>query len=186
MAAADMDARDQSRELVSIVSIIYGVAITFALTDSRDVVLRPWELNRRIPALALATVLALAVYAYYSYVLVLDRSEFRYDMYWRRSGVTIPDAIDSNRHPTTTWLRWRFEPLRFLLDVALAGAYVRLFLAAADLRTVPDHPTPPRLTNYFASLAVVFFFAVCLLCLFARNLLTDRRSATKQITVYSG
>ena len=153
------DARDQSNGLIGIVTVIYGAAITLTFSDSKDIVLRPWELDRRVAALALATVLLLSIYAYYSYVIVLARSEYRYDVYWRRRfDQSIAPEPDDMQLPAGFPFRWRYDAFRFITDVALAVGYARLFLAAGELRST-SYRSPPRLTSYFASLALVFFLA---------------------------
>jgi hypothetical protein len=144
-------AQRKSDALTRIVAVVYGVAITQALTRNPDIILHPRTPANQQAAIALAAAIILGSYGFFSYTLAVDGA-FSYNISW----------------PISTGQPWSNSKLigagRFALDLIVAGLYVQFLLAAASLGTVPpptplNHYTPqvpsnPSLRDLFMSLAL--------------------------------
>jgi hypothetical protein len=63
----------ESDNLMNIVAVVYGVAITIALTMSGDAILDPVSAAELIPSVALLAAVLLTAFSFYSYVLAIGQ-----------------------------------------------------------------------------------------------------------------
>ena len=140
------DERRQSQALVGIVSVIYGVAIAISLTAIPAVLLHPWSDHHLMTTLAVAAAVVLSIYGFFSYVLAVGRDEYSYRLLWQRGK----DLAETKR-----------DARRFVIDVILAGAYVRLLLGATEVtassvRSTVRPPSVPTVAAFVSGFAIVF------------------------------
>ncbi len=136
-----------SQALVTIVTVVYGVAITAALTEQSGVVFNPQRAPYFIPGFALLATLLLASYFFFSYVLArAGRFPYR-NLEWS---------------PTNSG--WR-GAVSFGADLLLAALFVRTIALASAIPTsnpssCPAHKismcSPPDLTGLLASFVLIF------------------------------
>lgn len=131
----------ESDNLMNIVAVVYGVAITIALSVRPDAILHPASAEELIPSVALLSAVLLAAFSFYSYVLAIGGDK-PYDVAW---------TSDSN---SSKW----FGIIRFVVDLVLAGLYVHLLLAAVSIETGAN--TKPRLAGFVFAFVLVFAGAV--------------------------
>lgn len=131
----------ESDNLMNIVAVVYGVAITIALTSSPDAILHPASAGEIIPAVTLLSAVLLTAFSFYSYVLAIGGDK-PYDVAWTR------DARSS---------KW-YGIIRFLVDLVLAGLYVHLLLTAVSIG--PGADAKPELAGFVFAFVLVFAGAV--------------------------
>ncbi len=144
---------EQSRDLVRIVSVVYGVALTQAVVLNRQVVLHPVASTHSATALAIFAAVWFATYGYFSYVLALGSRTYSYRIYW--SGTSTTDRSNQGRR--------RRDTIRFCVDLLLAGAYAWLLVAAADVTPTGAHnhnpPSLLKVVTYLCGFALVLAIA---------------------------
>ena len=131
----------ESDNLMNIVAVVYGVAMTIALSMRPDAILHPVSAAELIPSLGLLAAVLLTAFSFYSYVLAIGGDK-PYDVAWT------PDSDSS---------KW-FGIIRFVVDLVLAGLYVHLLLTAVDIETGPN--TKPKLAGFVFAFPLVFAGAV--------------------------
>ncbi len=116
----------QSDNLMRIVAVVYGVALTQALINRTSVIQDPLAPENIIPVLSLACVALLSCYAYFAYVMAVS-TDHSYTVEW-----------------TKTALNWKGS-LRFATDLGLSVLYVWLLFVtirstdpSTHLETAPD------------------------------------------------
>jgi hypothetical protein len=129
----------ESDNLMNIVAVVYGVAITIALSMRPNALLHPVSAAELIPSVALLAAVLLTAFSFYSYVLAIGGDK-PYDVAWT------PDSS-----------KW-FGIIRFVVDLVLAGLYVHLLLTAVDIETGPN--TKPKLADFVFAFVLVFAGAV--------------------------
>jgi hypothetical protein len=132
------DSATKSQSLMEIVAVVYGVAVTLALTLHSQVLLHPSKSVNRLPALVLLAALILTCYAFFSYVLVIGGGAHVYRVGWTANK---------------GWHEQLSDPVRFAADLVLAGLYVRLLLAATEVPVGPK--TSPSFRDLFLSTGFV-------------------------------
>jgi hypothetical protein len=117
--------KEQSQDLVRIISVVYGAGLTYVFLSSH-ILVRPQQHPLRL--VASVGVLILLAYGFYSFVLYLGRREYRYDVLWRADLVGKSEANykESRR-------RRGKSALRFIVDLLLAISYVVLLMIATGL-----------------------------------------------------
>jgi hypothetical protein len=133
-----VDYRHESEKLMNVVIVIYGAALTVALTKRPRLLLHPAIAPNRIPSLALVAAGLLTVSAFYGYVLFVGGKK-GYDI--NRDGVSTPPAI-----------------IRFAVDLVLAILYVHLLFAAVQIGV--GTKKPPDLDGLMLAFILVFLGAV--------------------------
>ncbi len=106
----------ESANLMNIVAVVYGVALTTALSLRPDVLLHPLSVSNTIASLALLAAGLLTALSFFSYVLVIG-GDTPYRIAWNLGSSGGGSVI------------------RFLADLLLAVLYVRLLFAAAGVGT---------------------------------------------------
>ncbi len=139
MAAGSEYNQRESDNLMNIVAVVYGVALTTALTRRPDVLLRPLSAPYLIPSLALLAAALLTALSFLSYVLSIG-GDAPYNIAWT---------------PSSGGGRSVF---RYLADLLLAGLYVRLLFAATDVGTGAG--SKPRLAGLVLAFTGVFAGAI--------------------------
>jgi hypothetical protein len=129
----------KSDNLMNIVAVVYGVAITIAFSMSPDAILHPTSAAEIIPSVALLAAVLLTAFSFYSYALAIGGDK-PYDVDWT------PDSK-----------KW-FGLIRFTVDLVLAGLYVHLLLAAVNIETGPN--AKPKLAGFVFAFVFVFAGAV--------------------------
>jgi len=135
------DNQRESDNLMNIVAVVYGVAITIALSTHPDTLLHPVSASELIPSLALLAAVLLAAFSFFSYVLAIGGSK-PYDVAW------------TPQSPSVKW----FAVIRFAVDLMLAGLYVHLLLAAVSIEAGPN--SKPKLADFVFAFVLVFGGAV--------------------------
>jgi len=139
MAAGSEYNQRESDNLMNIVAVVYGVALTTALTRRADVLLSPLSAPYVIPSLALLGAVLLTALSFLGYVLAIG-GDTPYHIAWT--------AGSGGGHSV----------FRYLADLLLAGLYVRLLFAATDVETGPD--SKPRLASLVLAYTGVFAGAI--------------------------
>lgn len=139
MAVNTEENQRQSDNLMNIVAVVYGVAITIALSTSPDILLHPGSAAELIRSVALLAAVLLAAFSFYSYVLSIGGDK-PYNVSW-----------------TLASGKW-FAIIRFVVDLVLAGLYVHLLLAAVNIETGPN--AKPKLAGFVFAFSLVFAGAV--------------------------
>ena len=129
----------ESDNLMNIVAVVYGVALTTALISHQQVLLHPLSPTNLLPFMALSAAGILTAYSFYSYVLSIGGDK-PYDVTW-----------------TDTSKNWHGIS-RFATDLGLAILYVRLLFAAANVEGGPR--VAPKLAGFVFSFILVFVGAV--------------------------
>jgi hypothetical protein len=125
----------ESSNLMNIVAVIYGVALTAAISGRPSLILHPVSAPNLIPSLALLAAGLLTAFSFYGYVLSVGGDK-PYDVTW---------TIGSNK---TAGI------FRFLADLVLATLYVHLLLAATHVETGSNRA--PKLTGFVFAFVLVF------------------------------
>lgn len=129
----------ESGNLMNIVAVIYGVALTAAISGRPSLILRPVSASNIIPSLALLAAGILTAFSFYGYVLAVGGDK-PYCVTW---------TADSNQTKGI---------VRFFADLVLATLYVHLLLAATQIETGSNRA--PRLTGFVFAFLLVFAGAV--------------------------
>jgi hypothetical protein len=128
----------ESSNLMNIVAVIYGAALTIAISRRPSLILHPVSAPNLIPSLALLAAGLLTAVSFYGYVLSVGGDQ-PYDVTW---------TIGSNKTRGT---------IRFFADLVLATLYVHLLLAATHVETGPNRA--PKLTGFVLAFVLVFAVA---------------------------
>jgi hypothetical protein len=129
----------ESSNLMNIVVVIYGVALTAAISGRPNLILRPVSAPIIIPSLALLAAGILTAVSFYNYVLWVGGDK-PYDVTW---------TIESKQTKGT---------VRFFADLVLATLYVHLLFAATQVETGSNRA--PKLTGLVFAFLLVFFGAI--------------------------
>ena len=114
----------QSGNIMNIVAVVYGVALTASLIQRPRILLNPVSAPNIAPGLALLTAGLLASYSFFSYVLAIGANK-PYDVTWTDSSS-----------------KW-YSIIRFAADLILASLYVHLLFAAVNIEAgLNAHPKP--------------------------------------------
>lgn len=125
----------QSGNIMNIVAVVYGVALTASLIQRPRILLHPVSAPNIVPGLALLTAGLLASYSFFSYVLSIGANK-PYNVTW-----------------TTSDSKW-YSIIRFAADLLLASLYVHLLFAAVNIAAgLKAHP---KLAGFVSSLFLVF------------------------------
>jgi hypothetical protein len=135
----------ESGNLMNIVAVIYGVALTAAISSRPSLILHPVSAPNLIPSLALLAAGLLTAFSFYGYVLSVGGDK-PYDVTW---------TIRSNKTKGI---------VRFFADLVLATLYVRLLFAATETGS----NRTPKLTGFVFAFALVFAAATVVLGLRGR------------------
>lgn len=127
----------ESANLMNIVAVVYGVALTTALSLRPDVLLHPLSVSNTIASLALLAAGLLTALSFFSYVLVIG-GDTPYRIAWNLGSSGGGSVI------------------RFLADLLLAVLYVRLLFAAAGVGT----GRAPELAGFVFAFIPVFIGAI--------------------------
>jgi hypothetical protein len=125
----------ESSNLMNIVAVIYGVALTAAISGRPALILQPVSAPNLIPSLALLAAGLLTAFSFYGYVLSVGGDK-PYDVTW---------TAGSNKTKGI---------LRFLADLVLAALYVHLLFSATHIETGSDRT--PGLTGFVFAFVLVF------------------------------
>jgi hypothetical protein len=125
----------QSDNIMNIVAVVYGVALTASLIQRPRILLNPVSAPDLVPGLALLTAGLLAAYSFYSYVLSIGANK-PYDVTW-----------------TTSSSKW-YSIIRFATDLILASLYVHLLFAAVNIEAGLN--THPKLAGFVFAFFLVF------------------------------
>jgi hypothetical protein len=125
----------QSGNIMNIVAVVYGVALTVSLIQRPRILLHPVSAPNLVPALALLTAGLLASYSFFSYVLSIGANK-PYDVTWTRSSS-----------------KW-YSIIRFAADLILASLYVHLLFAAVNIETGLN--AHPKLASFVFAFILVF------------------------------
>lgn len=125
----------QSGNIMNIVAVVYGVALTASLIQRPRILLNPVSAPDLVPGLALLTAGLLAAYSFFSYVLSIGANK-PYDVTW-----------------TTSSSKW-YSIIRFATDLILASLYVHLLFAAVNIEAGLN--THPKLTGFVFAFVLVF------------------------------
>src|SRR4051794_1836473 len=117
---------------MQIVTVVYGVSLTSALTRNSDLILHPFGTNL-IQFLCLACAALLSCYAFFAYVMAVSY-DHPYDVRW---------TVRSSKSGAA---------LRFATDLALAALYVRMLFVAVNATSSPT-PAHPDLRSFYVSVA---------------------------------
>ena len=128
----------ESANLMNIVAVVYGVALTTALSLRPDVLLHPLSVSNTIASLALLAAGLLTALSFFSYVLVIGGDTPPYRIAWNLGSSGSGSVI------------------RFLADLLLAVLYVRLLFAAAGVGT----GRAPELAGFVFAFIPVFIGAI--------------------------
>ena len=129
----------ESGNLMNIVAVIYGVALTAALSSRPGLLLHPLSRGHVIPSMALLAAGLLTAFAFYSYVLSVGGDK-PYDVIWSRIS-SKPMGV-----------------VRFFADLILASFYVHLLFAAVNVYTKSN--TVPKLAGFVLAFIYVLAGAV--------------------------
>jgi hypothetical protein len=129
----------RSDNLMNIVAVVYGVAITIALSMNPDALLHPVSAAELFPSLGLLAAVLLTAFSFYSYVLAIGGDK-PYNIAW-----------------TCVSAKW-YGLIRFVVDLVLAGLYVHLLFTAVDIEAGPK--TKPELAGFMFAFVLVFAGAV--------------------------
>jgi hypothetical protein len=124
---------------MNIVAVIYGVALTAALSSRPDLLLHPVSTSHLIPSLALLSAGLLTAFTFYTYVL----------------------SVGGDKPYDVTWTMQSSKPigiLRFFADLVLASLYVHLLFASVHIDTGPN--TAPELAGFVFAFIPVFAGAI--------------------------
>ena len=145
----DKDKKDynerESDNLMNIVAVIYGVALTAALINRPNLLLRPVTVPHQVPSFALLVAGLLTALTFYGYVLSIG-GDRPYDIVW---------TMDSNGTKGSS------KPLgivRFFVDLILASLYVHLLFVAVHVTAGPN--TAPKLAGFVFAFIPVFVGAI--------------------------
>jgi hypothetical protein len=125
----------ESVNLMNIVAVIYGVALTAAISGRPSLILHPASAPNLIPSLALLTAGILTAFSFYGYVLSVGGDK-PYDVTW---------TMESNKTKGI---------VLFLADLVLATLYVHLLFAATQIETGSNRA--PKLTGFVFAFFLVF------------------------------
>jgi hypothetical protein len=125
----------ESGNLMNIVAVIYGVALTAAISGRPGLILHPVSAPNLIPSLALLAAGLLTAFSFYGYVLSVGGDK-PYDVTW---------TIQSNKTKGI---------VRFFADLVLATLYVHLLFSATHVETGPNRT--PKLTGFVFAFVLVF------------------------------
>ena len=125
----------ESSNLMNIVAVIYGVALTAAISGRPSLILHPVSAPNLIPSLALLAAGLLTAFSFYGYVLSVGGDK-PYDVTW---------TIGSNK---TRGI------VRFFADLVLAALYVHLLFSATHVETGSNRV--PKLTGFVFAFVLVF------------------------------
>jgi hypothetical protein len=126
----------ESDNLMNIVAVVYGVALTTALSRHPNLLLRPLSAQNTVASVALLAAGLLTALSFFSYVLAIG-GDTPYRIAWTSGSSGALSAI------------------RFLVDLVLAGLYVRLLFAATDVAG-----RAPRLAGFVFAFIPVFAWAI--------------------------
>jgi hypothetical protein len=129
----------QSDNLMNIVAVVYGVALTTALTSHQEVLLHPLSATNILPFMALSAAGILTAFSFYIYVLSIGGGK--------------PYVVDWDEDSMASRAIFRFAT-----DFVLAILYVRLLFTAADVQSGPR--AAPKLAGFVFSFFLVFVGAV--------------------------
>jgi hypothetical protein len=139
----DKDKKDynerESDNLMNIVAVIYGVALTAALINRPNLLLRPVTVPHQIPSFALLVAGLLTALAFYGYVLSIGGDK-PYDVVW---------TMEESKP-------WGI--VRFFVDLILASLYVHLLFVAVHVTAGPN--TAPKLAGFVFAFIPVFVGAI--------------------------
>lgn len=125
----------ESDNLMNIVAVVYGVALTAALINRPSLLLSPVTVPHRIPSLALLIAGLLTSLTFYGYVL----------------------AIGGDKPYYVTWTMQSSKPwgiVRFFVDLILASLYVHLLFVAVHVTARSN--TAPKLAGFVFAFIPVF------------------------------
>lgn len=106
----------ESGNLMNVVAVIYGAALTLAISNRPSLILRPVSAPNLIPSLALLAAGILTAVSFYGYVLWVGGDK-PYEVTW---------TTKSNQTKAT---------FRFFVDLVLATLYVHLLFTATQIET---------------------------------------------------
>lgn len=129
----------QSGNIINIVAVVYGVALTTSFIQRPRILLNPVSAPNFVPGLALLTAGLLASYSFFSYVLSIGANK-PYDVTWTNN--------DS---------KW-YSIIRFATDLILASLYVHLLFTAVNVEAGLN--TSPKLAGFVLAFVLVFAGAV--------------------------
>jgi len=129
----------ESGNLMNVVAVIYGVALTVAISSRPSLILRPVSAPNLIPSLALLAAGLLTAISFYGYVLWVGGDK-PYDVTWTKT---------SNQTKGT---------FRFFMDLVLATLYVHLLFTATQIETGSNRA--PKLTGFVFAFLLVFAAAI--------------------------
>lgn len=129
----------ESGNLMNVVAVIYGVALTVAISSRPSLILRPVSAPNLIPSLALLAAGILTAISFYGYVLWVGGDK-PYEVTW---------TIKSNQTKGT---------FRFFVDLVLATLYVHLLFTATQIETGSNRA--PKLTGFVFAFLLVFAAAI--------------------------
>ena len=131
--------KHESDNLMNIVAVIYGVALTAALINRPNLLLRPVTVPHQIPSFALLVAGLLTALTFYGYVLSIG-GDRPYDVVW---------TMDSSKP---------LGIVRFFADLILASLYVHLLFVAVHVTAGPN--TAPKLAGFAFAFIPVFVGAI--------------------------
>jgi hypothetical protein len=137
--------KHESDNLMNIVAVIYGVALTAALINRPNLLLRPVTAPHRIPSLALLVAGLLTALTFYGYVLSIG-GDRPYDVVWTMGSSTTKGSSKP----------WGI--VRFFVDLILASLYVHLLFVAVHVTAGPN--TAPKLAGFVFAFIPVFVGAI--------------------------
>jgi hypothetical protein len=129
----------ESDNLMNIVAVVYGVALTTAFSSHPDLLIHPLSAQYLIPSMALLAAALLTAFSFFGYVLAIG-GDTPYKIAWNTGS--------SNG----------FGVIRFLADLVLASLYVRLLFAAADVES--GRNAKPKLAELAFAFVLVFAGAI--------------------------
>lgn len=129
----------ESGNLMNIVAVIYGVALTAALSSRPSLLLHPVTAPHFIPSLALLVAALLTAFAFFSYVISVGGDK-PYNVTW---------TLQSSKAKGI---------LGFFADLVLASLYVHLLFAAVHVEAGPN--MAPKLAGFLFAFIPVLVGAV--------------------------
>ena len=129
----------ESDNLMNIVAVVYGVALTAALINRPNLLLRPVTVPHQIASLALLVAGLMTALTFYGYVL----------------------SIGGDKPYDVTWTTQSSKPwgiVRFFVDLILASLYVHLLFVAVHVTAGPN--MAPKLAGFVFAFIPVFAGAV--------------------------
>jgi hypothetical protein len=129
----------ESGNLMNVVAVIYGAALTLAISNRPSLILRPVSAPNLIPSLALLAAGILTAISFYGYVLWVGGDK-PYDVTW---------TTNSNQTKAS---------FRFFVDLVLATLYVHLLFTATQIETGSNRA--PKLTGFVFAFLLVFAAAI--------------------------